>query len=66
MWTACYRGINYCNTGLEWIDGAGFTNETEKNNAWRNYAFEVRILLTTIVEQFGGVTLSTVILFTGY
>jgi hypothetical protein len=58
-WTACYRGINYCNTGIELIDGAGFTNETEKKQRLAELRFLRAFYYYHIVEQFGGVTLQT-------
>jgi starch-binding outer membrane protein, SusD/RagB family len=58
-WNACYKGINYCNTGIELIDQAGFTSEKEKNQRLAELRFLRALYYYHIVEQFGGVYLNT-------
>jgi starch-binding outer membrane protein, SusD/RagB family len=58
-WTACYRGINYCNTGIASIDQAGYTNETEKSQRLGELRFLRALYYYHIVEQFGNVILTT-------
>jgi hypothetical protein len=56
-WTACYRGINYCNTGISAIDKAGFTNTAEKNARLAELKFLRAMYYYHIVEQFGAAPL---------
>jgi starch-binding outer membrane protein, SusD/RagB family len=57
-WKSCYKGINYCNTGIALIDKAGFTDETEKNQRLSELRFLRALYYYHIVEQFGGVYLN--------
>lgn len=57
-WTYAYRGVNYCNTGLKYIDGAGLS-EPEKSQRIGELRFLRALYYYHIVEQFGGVTLRT-------
>ena len=56
-WVACYRGINYCNTGINMIDKAGYTNETDKNARLAELKFLRALYYYHIVEQFGAAPL---------
>lgn len=56
-WVACYRGINYCNTGINGIDKAGYTNATEKNARLAELKFLRALYYYHIVEQFGAAPL---------
>ncbi|OQP38758.1 hypothetical protein A4H97_18750 [Niastella yeongjuensis] len=58
-WTACYRGIYYCNVGLHVVDGANFTNQTEKNQRLGELRFLRALYYYHIVEQYGAATLDT-------
>jgi hypothetical protein len=57
-WTACYRGINYCNTGIDLIDKAGYTNEADKNARLGELRFLRALYYYHIVEQFGAAPLN--------
>jgi starch-binding outer membrane protein, SusD/RagB family len=56
-WVACYRGINYCNTGINGIDKAGYTNATDKNARLSELKFLRALYYYHLVEQFGAVPL---------
>lgn len=56
-WTACYRGINYCNTGISLIDQAGYTNDADKNARLGELKFLRALYYYHIVEQFGAAPL---------
>jgi hypothetical protein len=56
-WSACYRGINYCNTGINLIDQAGYTNEADKNARLGELKFLRALYYYHIVEQFGAAPL---------
>ncbi|OQP63586.1 RagB/SusD family nutrient uptake outer membrane protein [Niastella populi] len=58
-WTSFYKSINLCNAGINRIDDANFTNETEKNNRLGELRFLRALYNFHLVEQFGGVMLKT-------
>ncbi|HEY6899799.1 MAG TPA: RagB/SusD family nutrient uptake outer membrane protein [Puia sp.] len=60
VWTTLYKGINQCNAGIGRIDGAGFTNQTEKNMRLAELKFLRGFYYWWVVESFGGVVLDTV------
>ncbi|MBS1660454.1 MAG: RagB/SusD family nutrient uptake outer membrane protein [Bacteroidetes bacterium] len=60
VWTTLYKGINQCNAGIGRIDGAGFTNQTEKNMRLAELKFLRGLYYWWVVESFGGVVLDTV------
>lgn len=60
VWTTLYKGINQCNAGIGRIDGAGFTNQTEKNMRLGELKFLRGLYYWWVVESFGGVVLDTV------
>lgn len=58
-WTNLYKAINLCNAGLDHIDGAGFTSETEKNKREGELRFLRAFYYWHIVETWGNVILHT-------
>jgi len=54
-----YRAINQCNAGINRIDGAGFTDQADKNRRLGELRFLRAFYYWHIVEQFGGVNLRT-------
>ena len=58
FWNASYRGVNYCNTGLKFIDKAGLP-DVEKPQRLAELRFLRALYYYHIVEQFGNVTLVT-------
>jgi len=54
-----YRAINQCNAGINRIDGAGFTDEADKNRRLGELRYLRAFYYWHIVEQFGGVNLRT-------
>jgi starch-binding outer membrane protein, SusD/RagB family len=58
FWTASYRGVNYCNTGIKFIDKAGLP-DLEKPQRLAELRFLRALYYYHIVEQYGNVTLVT-------
>jgi len=54
-----YRAINQCNAGINRIDGAGFTDQADKNRRLGELRYLRAFYYWHIVEQFGGVNLRT-------
>jgi len=54
-----YQAINLCNAGINHIDGAGFTDQADKNRRLAELRFLRAFYYWHIVEQFGGVNLRT-------
>jgi len=54
-----YQAINLCNAGINRIDGAGFTDQADKNRRLGELRFLRAFYYWHIVEQFGGVNLRT-------
>jgi hypothetical protein len=59
VWRQIWKGINQCNAGINRIDGAGFTSETEKNTRLAELRFLRAFYYWHIVETYGGVMLRT-------
>lgn len=58
-WKSAWSGIDLCNEGITHIDGAGFTDSTEKAKRLSELKFLRALYYYHIVEQFGGVMLRT-------
>jgi len=54
-----YRAINQCNAGINRIDGAGFSDQADKNRRLGELRYLRAFYYWHIVEQFGGVNLRT-------
>ncbi|QNL52247.1 RagB/SusD family nutrient uptake outer membrane protein [Olivibacter sp. SDN3] len=59
IWREAYKGINQCNAGINRIEEAGFTNESEKNARLGELRFLRAFYNWHIVETWGGVDLRT-------
>lgn len=58
-WQCAYESINLCNAAISRIDKAGFTDETTRNAKVAEAHFIRAFYYFYLVEQFGGVYLST-------
>jgi len=58
-WKSAWAGIDLCNEGISHIDGAGFTDSTEKAKRLSELKFLRALYYYHVVEQFGGVMLRT-------
>lgn len=58
-WRDLWPGINYCNSGIDRINNAGFTNEKVKNAKEGELRFLRALYYWHVVETWGGVTLRT-------
>lgn len=58
FWTFAYRGVNYCNTGIKFIDEAGLP-EVERSQRLGELRFLRALYYYHIVEQYGNVMLVT-------
>lgn len=58
FWTYAYRGVNYCNTGIKYIDDAGLSS-VEKPQRLGELRFLRALYNYHIVEQWGNVALVT-------
>jgi hypothetical protein len=58
-WKFLYQSINICNAGIERINAAGFTTETEKNAREGELRFLRGFYYWHIVETWGGAILRT-------
>jgi hypothetical protein len=58
-WKFLYQAINVCNAGIGRIDGAGFTDEAEKNAREGELRFLRGFYYWHIVETWGGAILRT-------
>jgi hypothetical protein len=56
-WPQLYEALNLCNSGIDRIDQAGFTDEERKNNKEGEIRFLRAFYLWHIVETWGGVYL---------
>jgi len=59
IWNACYDGIGSCNTAIKYADIAPFTTPEKKNEMVAEAYFLRAMYYYNLVEQFGGVTLTT-------
>jgi hypothetical protein len=59
VWSNLWNGINMCNTGISYIDKAGFTDPVEKNRRLGELKFMRALYYFHIVESYGGVMLRT-------
>ncbi|MCF6404914.1 RagB/SusD family nutrient uptake outer membrane protein [Chitinophaga filiformis] len=59
VWNACYDGIGSCNTAIKYADIAPFTTPEKKNEMVAEAYFLRAMYYYNLVEQFGGVTLTT-------
>lgn len=57
VWRDLWKAINICNAGINRINDAGFTNQTEKNRREGELRFLRAFYYWHIVETFGGVML---------
>lgn len=58
-WRDLWPAINYCNAGINRIDDANFTSESEKNSKLGELRFLRGFYYWHIVETWGGVSLKT-------
>ncbi len=59
VWNACYDGIGSCNTAIKYADIAPFTTPEKKNEMVAEAYFLRAMYYYNLVEQFGGVTVTT-------
>ncbi|MBW8682714.1 RagB/SusD family nutrient uptake outer membrane protein [Chitinophaga rhizophila] len=59
VWNSCYDGIGSCNTAISYASVAPFTTEEERNKVVAEAYFLRAMYYYNLVEQFGGVTLTT-------
>ncbi|SFM67204.1 Starch-binding associating with outer membrane [Chitinophaga sp. YR627] len=60
VWNSCYDGIGSCNTAIKYATIAPFTTEEERNKVVAEAYFLRAMYYYNLVEQFGGITLTTV------
>lgn len=59
LWNACYDGIGSCNTAIKYASVAPFTSEDERKKVVAEAYFLRAMYYYNLVEQFGGVTVTT-------
>ena len=60
IWNSCYDGIGSCNTAIKYAAIAPFTTEEERNKVVAEAYFMRAMYYYNLVEQFGGITLTTI------